>query len=111
MPERRIAPRGVPSVRIFRCGRTFQFAYKISPAEDQSREILAHLPKWATTDRYSIDARGPANATKDQMRLMVQSLLAERFQLAAHFETKDAAVFNLTLVKSDTLGHTLRPHA
>ena len=98
-------------MRIFRCGRTFQFAYKISPAEDQSREILAHLPKWATTDRYSIDARGPANATKDQMRLMVQSLLAERFQLAAHFETKDAAVFNLTLVKSDTLGHTLRPHA
>src|ERR1035438_3205192 len=49
-----------------------QFAYKISSAEDQSREILAHVPKWVTTDRYSIDARGAGNATKDQMRLMVQ---------------------------------------
>ncbi len=88
-----------------------QFAYKIAPAEDQSREILAHLPKWATIDRYSIDARGSANATKDQMRLMVQSLLAERFRLAVHFEMKEAAVFNLTLAKSGTVGPKLRPHA
>lgn len=88
-----------------------QFAYKIAPAEDQTREIFAHLPKWATTDRYSIDARGPSNATKDQMRLMVQSLLAERFQLAAHFEMKEAAVSNLTLAKPGRLGPKLRPHA
>jgi uncharacterized protein (TIGR03435 family) len=88
-----------------------QFAYKISPAEEQSREILAHLPKWATADRYRIDARGAGNATKDQMRLMVQSLLAERFKLAAHFETREVAVFTLTLVKAGALGPKLRPHA
>jgi uncharacterized protein (TIGR03435 family) len=88
-----------------------QFAYKFAPAEDQSKELLAHLPKWVTTDRYSIDARGPANATKDQMRLMVQSLLAERFRLAAHFETKEAPVFNLTRAKAGMLGPKLRPHA
>jgi uncharacterized protein (TIGR03435 family) len=88
-----------------------QFAYKIAPAEDQSREILSHLPKWATADRYRVDARGAANATKDQMRLMVQSLLAERFKLAAHFETKEANVFAVTLVKAGTLGPKLRPHA
>jgi len=88
-----------------------QFAYKIAPAEDQSREILAHLPKWVTTDRYRIDARGPTDATKDQMRLMIRSLLAERFQLSAHFEVKEAAVFNLALAKSGTLGPKLRPHA
>jgi uncharacterized protein (TIGR03435 family) len=88
-----------------------QFAYKISPAEDQSRETLAHLPKWVNTDRYTIDARGVGNATKDQMRLMVQSLLAERFKLATHFETREVAVFNLTLVKTGTLGPKLRPHS
>lgn len=88
-----------------------QFAYKIWPAEDQGREVLAHLPKWATTDRYSIDARGAANATKDQMRLMVQSLLAERFKLAAHFETREFPAFALTLVKAGTPGPKLRPHA
>ena len=42
---------------------------------------------------------------------MVQSLLAERFQLAGHLATKEAAVFNLTLAKSGTLGPKLRPHA
>lgn len=31
--------------------------------------------------------------------------------MAAHFETKDAAVFNLTVAKSGTLGPKLRPHA
>jgi hypothetical protein len=62
-----------------------QFAYKLWPTEMQSRE-LSRLPKWVSTDRYSIEARAAtANPTKDQMRLMVQSLLAERFQLAAHF--------------------------
>jgi bla regulator protein BlaR1 len=88
-----------------------QFAYKIAPADDQSREILAHLPKWATTDRYSVDARGPGNASKDEMRLMVQSLLAERFQLAVHFETREAPVFALTLIKPGKLGPKLIPHA
>lgn len=88
-----------------------QFAYKISPAEDQSRETLAHLPKWVNTDRYTIDARGAGNATKDQMRLMVQSLLAERFKLATHFETREVAVFNLILAKAGTLGPKLRPHS
>jgi len=88
-----------------------QFAYKISPAGEQTREILAGLPKWVTTDRYSVDARGAADATKDQMRLMVQSLLGERFKLAAHFETREFPVFTLTLVKPGTLGPKLRPHA
>jgi len=88
-----------------------QFAYKIAPAEDQTRQILARIPKWAATDRYSIEAKAPGNPTKDQMRLMVQSLLAERFQLAAHFETREAPVFALTLVKPGTLGPNLRSHA
>lgn len=41
-----------------------------------------------------IEARAaPANLTKDQVRLMVQSLLAERFQFAAHFEGREVQVF------------------
>src|SRR5260370_1020942 len=58
-----------------------QFAYKYRFAPEQMQAMLAHLPKWVASDRFTIEARGPANATKDQMRLMMQSLLAERFKL------------------------------
>jgi uncharacterized protein (TIGR03435 family) len=88
-----------------------EFAYKIWPAGDQEREMLAHLPKWVTTDRYLIDARAAGNPTKDQMRLMMQSLLAGRFKLATHFETHEGPVLALTLAQAGRLGPQFIPHA
>ena len=89
-----------------------QFAYKIWGNEEQTRELRAHLPAWAFTDNYAIDARAATgNPTKDQMRLMVQSLLAERFQLAPHFETREVPVLVLTQVQAGKLGPKLVPHA
>ncbi|HEX4277594.1 MAG TPA: TIGR03435 family protein, partial [Bryobacteraceae bacterium] len=81
--------------------RTYlEFAYKLWPNELQSRE-LSHLPKWAETDRYTVEARAAtANPTKDEMRLMVQSLLADRFQLATHFDAREVPVFELKLAKT-----------
>ncbi len=88
-----------------------QFAYKLwAPAEDQQKEI-ARLPKWVTTDRYSIEARAAGKPTKDQFRLMVQSLLADRFQLAVHFETREVYALGLTPVKAGKLGPKLISHA
>lgn len=87
-----------------------QFAYKLwAPAEEQRKEI-ARLPKWVTADRYTIEARAAGKPAKDQFRLMVQSLLADRFQLAAHFETREAAVLALTLVRPGKLGPKLIAH-
>jgi bla regulator protein BlaR1 len=87
-----------------------QFAYKLwAPAEDQQKEI-ARLPKWVTTDRYSIEARAAGKPSKDQFRLMVQSLLADRVKLAAHFETREANALALSLVKPGKLGPKLIPH-
>lgn len=87
------------------------FAYKITPTPDQREAMLAHLPGWVATDRFVIDAQGPANSTKDQFRLMMQSLLADRFKLKVHFESQQVAVFALTLVKPGKPGPNLRPHA
>ena len=42
---------------------------------------------------------------------MVQSLLADRFKLATHFETREASVLALTPVKAGKLGAKLIPHA
>jgi bla regulator protein blaR1 len=88
-----------------------QFAYKLwAPAGEQQKE-RDRLPKWVTTDRYSIEARAAGKPTKDQFRLMVQSLLADRFKMAAHFESREAPVFALTLVKAGKLGPKLIRHA
>ena len=51
------------------------------------------------------------NPTKDQMRLMMQSLLADRFKLAIHTETKQGPVFALLLMKPGKTGPQLQPFA
>jgi bla regulator protein BlaR1 len=51
------------------------------------------------------------NPTKDQMRLMMQALLSERFKLSVHFETQIVPVFALVPAKTGKLGPQLRRHA
>jgi bla regulator protein BlaR1 len=87
------------------------FAYKIWPSREQYQAMLAHLPKWANTDNYEIHARAAEeNPTKDQMRLMMQSLLKQRFGLAVHYETQDTLVLEMSLARPATLGPNLHPH-
>ena len=89
-----------------------EFAYKILLTREQEQAMVAHLPKWVDAQPFVIDAKAPmADVTKDQMRLMMQSLLADRFKLAVHFETADQPVLALVLSKPGTLGPRLRPHA
>ena len=85
------------------------FAYKLTFA--QNALLRSQLPKWASADRFDIEARAEGNPTKDQMRLMMQSLLADRFNLAVHFETKEVPVYELALAKPNMLGPQLRPHS
>ena len=73
--------------------------------------MLARLPKWVDTDLFEIDAKAAGNPTKDQMRLMMQSLLAERFHLAVHYETQDMPIYALSLMKPGTWGPKLIRHA
>src|SRR5689334_23329863 len=67
------------------------------------------LPKWGAEDRWSITAKPPAGSKSSQVkpnnaklppieeeRLMLQSLLAERFKLVVHEEMKEEPVLALT---------------
>jgi uncharacterized protein (TIGR03435 family) len=86
------------------------FAYKLNANHYQL--LTAQLPKWANTERLDIEARASnSNPTKDQFRLMMQSLLADRFKLVVHYETRQLPVFALVLDKPGKLGPTLRPHS
>lgn len=95
----------------FRLPAFINFAYKIAPTLDERQAMLAHLPKWVETDLFLIDAKASPNTTKDQFRLMIQTLLADRFQLAVRFESREASVYALSLVKAGKLGANLRPHS
>jgi uncharacterized protein (TIGR03435 family) len=79
--------------------------------ESQKLFLETHVPKWVTTDRFDIEARSEnADATKDQMRMMMRSLLKDRFGFVAHSETQQLPVFALVVAKPGKLGPTLRPH-
>ena len=82
-----------------------RFAYKLSQSG------LLGLPAWIYTDRFDIEARAPGNPTKDQVRLMMQSLLAERFKMRTHVEREMKPAFNLVLLKSGKTGPQLQPHS
>jgi uncharacterized protein (TIGR03435 family) len=92
------------------------FAYKLNGTEELAVRFKfwaglgLDVPAWVTDTHYDIEARAAAGATKDQMRLMMQSLLAERFKLAVRKETRQAPVFAMTLEKSGALGPQLRRH-
>ncbi len=56
-------------------------------------------PNWIT-DRYDIAAKASGPVTKAQLRLMVQTLLEDRFQLKVHREMRDIPVVLLTVAKN-----------
>jgi uncharacterized protein (TIGR03435 family) len=89
--------------------RYITFAYKLSP-EEAKFDVQPQLPKWANTRDYDITARASSNPTKDQLRLMMQFLLGDRFKLAVHYEAKKMPVQALVLDKSGQLGPNLRAH-
>jgi uncharacterized protein (TIGR03435 family) len=87
------------------------FAYKLWPTPEQTDSMLARLPKWVATDNFEIHAKADGNPTKNEMRWMMQSLLADRFKLAIHFETRQVPVFALVLEKPGRTGPKLRLHS
>jgi uncharacterized protein (TIGR03435 family) len=65
---------------------------------------LTGMPEWAWRERFDLDARAAddvlpadlaANQRKDRTRALLQSLLADRFQLAIHRETKEMPFYAL----------------
>jgi uncharacterized protein (TIGR03435 family) len=56
-------------------------------------------PGWAGGDRFDIVAKADPSATRPQIRVMMQTLLKERFNLALRHETRDATVYQLVVVK------------
>jgi uncharacterized protein (TIGR03435 family) len=56
-------------------------------------------PPWLNSEGYDIDAKPPAGAGPKQFWQMWQTLLADRFQLRLHRETRELPVYVLTAAK------------
>ena len=72
---------------------------------------ISGMPNWGTTQSFDIEAEAPGNPTVEQKRLMLQSLLAERFKMAVHRETRQSPVYAMELVSPKKLGPQLHRHA
>lgn len=87
------------------------FAYRV--VGDQSQSLSSQLPGWVSTEHFDIEARtdgDPIKDTKNQMRLMMRSLLADRFGMVTHIETQEVPVFGLVLVTPGKTGPQLQAH-
>jgi uncharacterized protein (TIGR03435 family) len=84
------------------------FAYKITVG--QTHFLMPGLPDWVDAEWFDVEARAADNPTKDQFRLMVQSLLADRFKLTTHRETRQVPILAMVLSEPGKTGPQLTPH-
>ncbi|HTW67191.1 MAG TPA: TIGR03435 family protein [Bryobacteraceae bacterium] len=61
-------------------------------------------PAWTESQKYDMTGKpdAPGQPNVDQMKLMIQKLLADRFQLKFHWEKRDLSVYAVTIAKSGT---------
>jgi uncharacterized protein (TIGR03435 family) len=60
-----------------------------------NRSQVSGGPSWVDSERFDIVAKVPAGATKEQVKVMLQNLLAKRFHLTLHRETKELPIYAL----------------
>ncbi len=102
--ERR-ADRGIEAtpgnltIRNMGLGAMVGWAYKISMVQ------VANPEKIMGGETYDLAAKAAGPAKSDELRIMLQALLAERFKMAAHRETKEMPAYTLLEAKG---GHKLK---
>jgi uncharacterized protein (TIGR03435 family) len=83
-----------------------RYAYQVQGPE------LAGGEGWLDSERFDIAAKAEGNATQNEVRAMLQSLLADRFKLKVHRETREQPMYVLMLSRSDgKFGRQLRRSA
>jgi len=68
-------------------------------------------PDWMERDRFDIAARVPEGSTKEQLPLMLQRLLGERFGLKVHFEKREMPAYELVVAKRGSEVHGIGSRA
>jgi uncharacterized protein (TIGR03435 family) len=81
-----------------------RFAYQLQPMQ------IDGGPDWAQSQRFDIIAKAEGKPTMSQIHAMLRTLLAERFALKVHTETREIPIYELVLARADgRLGEKLQP--
>ncbi len=79
--------------------RTATMVDLISVAYGMESDKVVGGPNWLDWDRFDVLAKAPPATTQENLKLMLQSLLADRFKLAVHKDTKLMPAYVLTAGK------------
>ena len=90
-----IQPGGRYTSRYWPLSTVIQFAYDIRDVQ------LTGGPDWVRADRFDIVASAGREVSRDDIRAMVQTLLADRFRLVLRKEQREMAIHRLVLDRSD----------
>ena len=71
-----------------------EWAYAIQPSEHSGG------PSWIADACYDVVAKAEGNATDDQIKLMLRTLLADRFKLVLHRERKELSAYVISAGKT-----------
>jgi uncharacterized protein (TIGR03435 family) len=81
-----------------------RYAYELQPFR------VIGAPEWTRNDRFDIVAKAARPISEAERRLMVRTLLAERFRMKSHFEMRDHTVYLMKPGRTDNrLGPGLKP--
>jgi uncharacterized protein (TIGR03435 family) len=75
-----------------------RIAYRVKPYQVSG-------PDWMAAERFNVQATIPEGASPEQVPEMLQALLAERFKLTMHRESKEHSMYALVVGKT---GHKLK---
>jgi uncharacterized protein (TIGR03435 family) len=85
----RLTGTNVPAAALIR------FAYDLPDFQ------ISGGPGWLASDRFDVEAKAEGDPPLDQKRLMLRTLLAERFKLTVHTETRELPIYALVMARSD----------
>jgi uncharacterized protein (TIGR03435 family) len=86
-PPIRVSPDGV-TMRNAPLKGIIAWAYGV-------KEFQVSGPDWLATQRFDIAAKASAKASEDNLRVMAETLLADRFKVAVHRTTKETQAYVL----------------
>ena len=75
------------------------YAFDILPRRHDPEPVGG--PAWADTELYEVQAKGPADLSVADARLMMRALLQERFKLRTHIERRELPIDALVLLRPD----------
>lgn len=79
------------------CGTLIAYAYNIPPPNVD--RLITGGPNWLDGARYDVEARAESPPTHAQMKVMLQSMLTDRFKLRLHREERDVQGYALVVAR------------